>query len=50
MKKLLTLLVLALVFVSCTPETFNNETIATDKDKICPPHDRNCNGIPDIDE
>ena len=54
MKKLL--LVLALVaftsstFVSCTPEDKTENEYQTDKDKVCPPHDRNCNGIPDDQE
>lgn len=50
MKKLL-LLICALGFlISCTPENFTNEDYATDKTKICPPSDRNCNGIPDNEE
>jgi len=53
MKKFLLILALATFsvapFTSCTPETLQDE-YQTDKDKICPPNDRNCNGIPDDQE
>lgn len=51
-----TLAVLLLLFVtiSCSPTTdINNEETEQsliDPEKICPPNDRNCNGIPDNNE
>jgi hypothetical protein len=43
---------LALGSVSCEPEQSKEELeeLAIDKDKNCPPSDRNCNGIPDNQE
>ena len=52
MKKLLLLLAIVSFTFSCTPENLENEnsTQQIDKTKVCPPTDKNCNGIPDIDE
>jgi hypothetical protein len=41
------LLMLASVTISCTPENQISDEQAIDKHKVCPPSDRNCNGIPD---
>jgi hypothetical protein len=35
--------------VNCTPENQLNE-YQTDKTEVCPPNDKNCNGIPDDEE
>ncbi len=40
-------LMLAGVAVSCTPENQISDEQAIEKPKVCPPSDRNCNGIPD---
>ena len=46
MKKLfytLTLFVFVFSVISCTPDEVNEDTqTATDKDKVCPPNDRDC--------
>ena len=50
MKKL-ALLFVVLLFAACTPTQLEDENPQQiDKDKICPPNDRNCNGIPDNEE
>ncbi len=41
------LLMLGSVAFSCTPENQISDEQAIDKVKVCPPSDRNCNGIPD---
>lgn len=57
MKKLALVFVFAFattLFNSCTPEALtedeSTEIQSIDKPKICPPNDRNCNGIPDSQE
>ncbi len=53
MKKLrlmLAAIVVTAAFASCTPENTINNEYQTDKDKVCPPNDQNCNGIPDDEE
>jgi hypothetical protein len=40
-------LMLASVAISCTPENQISDEQQIDKRKVCPPSDRNCNGIPD---
>ena len=40
-------LMLAGIAFSCTPENQINDEQQIDKRKVCPPSDRNCNGIPD---
>jgi len=46
MKKLFytfALMVFVLSVASCTPDSINEDTeLATDKDKVCPPNDRDC--------
>jgi len=43
-------LMLAGIAMSCTPENQISDEQAIDKSKICPPADRNCNGILDNKE
>lgn len=51
MKKVVLIVCALVVFVSCTPELLQkDDTNATDKTELCPPSDRNCNGIPDSEE
>ena len=56
MRKFYAILALGIFFaagtVSCTPEKLEEESelYQTDKPQVCPPHDRNCNGIPDDQE
>lgn len=58
MKKVLFTITAIIAFstFSCTPNSIAEEDEANttiqsiDKDKICPPNDRNCNGIPDSQE
>lgn len=54
MKKLVLLICVLAFFTSCTPEVLNDDTttseVLTDPIKVCPPSDRNCNGIPDSQE
>lgn len=46
MKKLfyaLALMVFVFSVAACTPDNVNEDTeLATDKDKVCPPNDRDC--------
>jgi hypothetical protein len=44
------LLMLGSVAFSCTPENQISDEQAIDKVKVCPPGDRNCNGIMDSEE
>lgn len=47
----LAVFVFAFSVVSCTPEELSDDTqTAADPKEICPPNDRNCNGIPDDEE
>ncbi len=57
MKRLVLAVLLVAFAASCTPESTSEElknngieVQGTDKDKNCPPNDRNCNGIPDNQE
>ena len=50
MKKLALALMLVGFVFSCTPENQIQNEQQIDKDKFCPPNDRNCNGIPDNEE
>ncbi len=43
-------LMLATVAISCTPENQISDEQAIEKPKVCPPGDRNCNGILDSEE
>ncbi|WP_410005631.1 hypothetical protein [Aequorivita nionensis] len=43
-------LMLASVAISCTPENQISDEQQIDKHKVCPPGDRNCNGILDNQE
>lgn len=40
---------ITVLLVNCTPENQLNE-YQTEKTEVCPPTDKNCNGIPDEDE
>jgi hypothetical protein len=44
------LVMLAGLAFSCTPENQISDEQQIDKVKICPPSDKNCNGIPDWKE
>ncbi|AFL81865.1 hypothetical protein Aeqsu_2405 [Aequorivita sublithincola DSM 14238] len=43
-------LMLASVIISCTPENQISDEQQIDKHKVCPPGDRNCNGVLDNQE
>ncbi|MEZ4857214.1 MAG: hypothetical protein R2781_00200 [Flavobacteriaceae bacterium] len=49
-KSIVAIASLLFVVASCTPESQNENEYQIDKDKNCPPNDRNCNGIPDNQE
>ncbi|HPE82308.1 MAG TPA: hypothetical protein PLV43_01185 [Aequorivita sp.] len=43
-------LMLASIAISCTPESQISDEQQIEKHKVCPPGDRNCNGILDNQE
>lgn len=47
---LFALVMLAGLAFSCTPENQISDEQQIDKRKVCPPADRNCNGILDSEE
>lgn len=54
MKKLVLFMCVLAFVTSCTPEILNDDATTSDTftepEKVCPPSDRNCNGIPDSQE